>query len=503
MPPGTLIIRADASVAMGTGHVMRCLALAQAWQDQDGECIFALAEADLSIEERLRSERIEVVTITASTGSQQDAAQFVELAGKHHARWAVVDGYRFDIEYQRTLKAAGLKLLLVDDTGHAGGYVADIVLDQNAHANEKCYQRREPYTRLLLGSRYAMLRREFKPWREWKREIALLARKVLVTVGGADSDNVTARIIHALRLLADHNLESTIVVGGSNPHGDCLDKEVQDTGGAIRLLRNALNMPELMANADVAISAAGTSCWEMCFLGLPAVLIDVAENQTPVARELDRQGIAIHAGSSHPVTPQAIAVQLKLLLASPERRAAMSERGRRLVDSSGAKRVVSAMSGMGLRLRRAQPGDCELLWQWVNDREVRENSFSTDTITSETHREWFISKLADPNSVLYMALDMNNGPVGQVRYDIEGSRALISISLAARFRGKGHGSGLLALAVEELFQSTRATVIDAYVKPTNEASLRVFKRAGFRRQDGVSFAGRPAVHFTLEKNRSS
>ena len=98
MPPGTVIIRADASVAMGTGHVMRCLALAQAWQDEGGECIFAMAEASPSLEERVRSEKIEIVTITASPGSPQDAAQFAELAGKHHACWVVVDGYQFDVE---------------------------------------------------------------------------------------------------------------------------------------------------------------------------------------------------------------------------------------------------------------------------------------------------------------------------------------------------------------------------------------------------------------------
>src|ERR1700690_3184416 len=133
MPPGTLILRADASVAMGTGHVMRCLALAQSWQDEGGQGIFAMAEPDPSLEERVRSEGIGVVTIVASAGSQQDLSQFVDLAGTHHASWVVVDGYQFDVEYQRSLKAAGLKVLLIDDTGHAGAYVADVVLDQNAH----------------------------------------------------------------------------------------------------------------------------------------------------------------------------------------------------------------------------------------------------------------------------------------------------------------------------------------------------------------------------------
>ena len=348
-----------------------------------------------------------------------------------------------------------------------------------------------------------MLRREFKPWRDWKREIAPVGRKVLVTVGGTDPENVTGRVLHALRLLADDHLEATIVVGGSNPHGDGLEQEADRGRAAIRLLRNALNMPELMANADVAISAAGTTCWEMCFLGLPAVLIDVAENQTPVAQELDRLGIATHAGSSHEVTPDSIAGRLQALLSSQAQRAEMSARGRRLVDGCGSERVVAAMRAADLRLRRFQPEDCELLWEWANDREVRASSFSGDIITRERHQEWFRARLADPNAFLFLALDLHNQPVGQVRYDIEERRALVSISLAAGFRRQGYGSILLARAVEELFRNSSATAIDAYVKPTNEASLRVFTRAGFQRQEGATFAGQPAVHFTLEKNRFS
>ena len=166
MPPATLVLRADASIAMGTGHVMRCLALAQAWQDQGGECIFAMAESTEGAEERIRREKFEVIILAESPGSPQDAERVVELALARHAAWVVLDGYQFEVEHQRRLKAAGVKLLVVDDTAHVGAYAADLVLDQNAHATEDFYARRESYTQLLLGPRYALLRREFKPWRE-------------------------------------------------------------------------------------------------------------------------------------------------------------------------------------------------------------------------------------------------------------------------------------------------------------------------------------------------
>ena len=505
MAAGNLMIRADAGIAMGMGHVMRCIALAQAWQDRGGKCIFVMAETTAATEERVRAENFEVVRVSAPAGSAQDAALLVELALARQASWMVVDGYQFDVEYQRKLKASGVKLLVVDDTGHAGAYVADLVLDQNAQAAEDFYRQREPYTRLLLGARYAMLRREFKPWRDWKREPAPRVRKVLVTVGGSDPDNLTLTIMRALRLLAEEDLEATVVVGGSNPHGEVLEQEIGRMDGAIRLLKNASNMPELMAGADVAVSAAGSTCLEMCLLSLPAVIIDVAENQRPAAEELNRLGIAIHAGSVRDVTAESIATQSKGFLIPRELRAEMSRRGRELVDGQGADRVVAVMQPQQISLRLVEKSDCRLLWQWANDPGTRASSFSTQMIPWEQHQAWFEDKLRDPNCLMMIGENAEGSPIGQIRLDLRsglrsGREGEIDVSVSPDARGTGLGTQLIELGVREAFARTEAECVHAFIRPGNKASIRAFEGAHFLKLGEDVVKLQPALHFCRSRD---
>src|ERR1700730_17732689 len=133
---------------------MRGLALAQGWQDAGGQVVFVMAESTPALDERLRSEGMEIVLLEASSNSVQDAREVAALARDRNAAWVVVDGYGFDSEYQRNLKNAGLKLLFVDDLGQCKHHFADLILDQNVQASDKMYANREPYTRLLLGPRY-------------------------------------------------------------------------------------------------------------------------------------------------------------------------------------------------------------------------------------------------------------------------------------------------------------------------------------------------------------
>lgn len=498
MVEGTLLIRADANLAMGTGHVMRCLALAQSWQDAGGSVAFAMADPCAWARERLSKESVETLRISTAPGSEEDARQTAVLARQH--AWVVVDGYQFGVEYQRTLKSEGFKVLFLDDYGHAGHYCADLVLNQNVSADESAYEQREPYTRLLLGPRYCLLRREFNAWRSWRREIAPSGHRVLVTMGGSDPENVTERVIAALNLIDDDELESTVLVGGNNGRSELLERAA-GVGKKIVLRRDVLNMAELMVWADVAVSGAGTTCWEMCRLGLPALLIDLAENQTPLARELDRRGCAIHMGGPRDVSSEMLATQVARLLRSNENRRAMSVRCQELVDGEGARRVVSALQGSGLRIRRAQESDSRLLWEWANEAQVRAASFSSEPIPWATHVAWFAEKLLQEKCHVFIAEDNEETPIGQIRFDTRTDGDFeIDISVSKEWRGRGLAVPLIQQAARLILNGGPHARLHAFVKAENVVSVRAFEKGGFKRVGIDQVQGNAAIHLIYEEN---
>lgn len=338
-----LLIRVDASTEIGTGHVMRCLALAQAWQDTQGQAIFVMANPIPALEERIKSEGMEVIFLTAEPGSLADAHETTALAHQFPVNWVVVDGYHFGAEYQKTIKNFGLCLLFIDDYGHAEHYYADFVLNQNISAEEQWYQHREPYTQLLLGNRYALLRREFWQWQGWQRTIPPIAKKVLVTLGGADPDNVTLKVIQALQLVEVDELEAVIVVGGSNPHYETLEMAVQNSRFPMRLQRNVTNMPELMAWVDMAISAGGSTCWELAFMGLPSILLILAENQRAIAQKQNLIGSAVSLGWHEQILVETIAESVTVICGDYNRRLQLKQITQNLISGNGSFEILNRL----------------------------------------------------------------------------------------------------------------------------------------------------------------
>lgn len=347
--PQSLVFRVDAGAQVGLGHAMRCLALAQAWQDGGGAPLFVINPGIPDLEGRLKAESVEVVHQSGQVVDLEDAENTVYHARLAGASWVVVDGYSFNAEYQKHVKDAGLHVLFIDDYGHAGVYYADVVLNQNIYAQEQFYTRRAPHTHLLLGSRYTLLRREFWRWQRWQRVVSKRARKILVSLGGGDCSGGTLKVARALHEVgAAHDLEVLILIGAANPHYESLRHATEDSCFPLRIERWVSDMPALLEWADVAISAGGTTCWELAFMGLPALTIIMADNQLLVANALAEANVVRNLGRHETLERDDLVSALLSLLSDFPLRAEMSQRGRTLVDGKGAERVLSCLQAKTL-----------------------------------------------------------------------------------------------------------------------------------------------------------
>ncbi|MGV8042522.1 MAG: UDP-2,4-diacetamido-2,4,6-trideoxy-beta-L-altropyranose hydrolase [Thermoanaerobaculaceae bacterium] len=503
MKPAKLLVRADASAEIGTGHVMRCLALAQAWQFRGGAVVFVSSSCPEPLAARVAAEGMSITRISAAAGSGDDIAATMAVAHSTGARWAVVDGYRFGPEFVQTLGESGLRVLEADDCGPARPWSSDWVLNQNIYAEEAMYPERAGSTRLLLGPKYALLRREFWRLRGHRRVVRREASRVLVTLGGGDPRNVTGLVLESIAGLIGGGVEVVAAIGAANPNQGQLQTLATGLGPQARIAVDAQDMTDLYLWADVAITGGGSTCWETAFAGLPSIILVLAENQSGVAKGLAESGFAINAGRVELANRGDLPGTVERLLKDRPQREEMTASGQRLVDGHGSERVITAMQGHDFWLRPAQAADCEILWLWANDPVTRANSFSSDAIQWETHVSWFAARLGDPNSQIFIASsNLTDQPIGFIRFDRENEDATISIAVAPEFRGKGLARGMISLASRRYLAESSARRIHAYIRPENSASIKVFAESGYAEADRTRTRGEEALHFVLEEGRT-
>jgi UDP-2,4-diacetamido-2,4,6-trideoxy-beta-L-altropyranose hydrolase len=499
-----LLVRTDADSRLGIGHMMRCLALAQVWRQKHGPVTFLGRLESKPLQERLAREGCGIIPLAGyPSPSHAVEAMLAQVPTPQEPgdAWCVVDGYHFDIAHHRALRQAGFKVVVIDDNAHLPAYEADIIVNQNIHAAKLRYRcNSDPV--LLFGTQYALLRQEFLCARQGRRLPERPCRRLLVALGGADPGNVSLMVLEALqRLSRNHlaDLEVRVVVGPANPHLAALMGELTTLPFVCNLVSASNDIPTLMTWADVAISAAGSTCWELAYLGVPFGTIVVADNQKQVADELATAGVAVHFGRARELTSEKLAAPIASLMANPDQRRMMVEHGRGLVDGQGATRVVEAMALAGLRFRPVTESDRQLLFRWVNDPVVRKNSFHSQTIAWEDHCAWFAAKVRDPACVMFMAVLGGGRPLGLARFDIQNHSAIVSVSIAAEFRGRGLGSGVIRMACETFFAARPVTQVNAYIKQDNVASQHVFAKAGFTRKPDVPYQEETAVMMSLSR----
>lgn len=351
----TLVIRANASESIGHGHVMRCLALAQSWQELVGPALYVLNSQADTLQEKLQQQGIRTVFIDAALGSDEDARQTLAIAEAEFGQAIIADGYEFDAQYQRLLTESKRPLLVLDDYGHAGHYAADLVVNQNAGPETSLYDNCGEQTKLLLGPKYALLRKEFtectrqcesKPVSQKDQSI-----NVLITTGGVGDPATTEKILQALKLIdwQEQQLAVRLVLGRHKAHNYLLEL-VKTVPGKVAVHEVISDMPEAMNWADVAITAGGTTLWELAFSGVPAIAIILSENQRQQVEHLAQRDVLISAGWHEDLRPAQLAAVLGGLVSNAALRSAMSSNGRRLVDGKGARRVIQALQ-LELKIR--------------------------------------------------------------------------------------------------------------------------------------------------------
>ncbi len=476
---------------------MRCLALAQAWRKHcKGKVVFLSGLEGPALRQKLIGKGFEVIDILQTHPHPDDLKQVLSTVGppSDGEVWLALDGYHFDPEYQKAVRGSGTKLLVVDDNAHLERYHCDLLLNQNLYADTLSYNC-DAETKLLLGTKYAMLREEFFGRRDEQRSVPEQARRLLVTMGGADPDNVSGKVLSALKLLGMPDLEVKIVVGAANPHIETLRSGIKDIGFSCELLHAVEDMPAVMHWTDLTISAGGGTCWELAYMGLPFLVVILAENQKKNAAALAGADAAVNLGWHDSQSAEKLAQTLQEVIGSRKQRSLLIENVKRLVDGKGAHRIVMEMVPPSLNLRKVADRDCQMLFQWVNDPVVRKASFRSREISWEEHKEWFQGKLDDPACLFYIAETSGREPVGQVRFDITGNKATISASICEQFRGLGMGGSLLRLACEKAIEETGGTVgtIEALIKQENTPSQKAFQQAGFEIVSEISHCGVPTV----------
>jgi UDP-2,4-diacetamido-2,4,6-trideoxy-beta-L-altropyranose hydrolase len=360
----TIVFRTDSSLQIGSGHVMRCLTLADELRQRGANVMFICREHPANLIGLIQSKGYQVISLKQAENEYvvapedvgqaawlsvswgQDAADTIAALGDTRPQWLIVDHYAIDRHWEEMLRPRVGKIMVIDDTADRC-HDCDLLLDQNLYQNlANRYDGLVPdQCSKLLGPRYALLRREFINARGNLRQRDGSVRRILIFVGGSDPGNETSKALEAIRSLNRPDIALDAVVGGTNPH----QEEIKTL---CALLQNATyhhqvsNMAELMMLADLAIGAGGSATWERCFVGLPSITLVIAENQAETTEEVAKSGATWCLGYSANVSVERLANAIRLALQRPSDLKEMAEKATQIMGGAmfeGYSQILSAI----------------------------------------------------------------------------------------------------------------------------------------------------------------
>jgi len=390
--------------------------------------------------------------------------------------WVVVDHYNLAATWETAVRRNS-RVLAIDDLART--HACDVLLDQNFHPDGvRRYAGLVPMEcKLLIGPHHALLRPEFAQARPSVAARDGDVRQVLVFLGGMDADNVTEQALLALQQTAGDEVAVDVVIGATHPALERLQAMCAEQH-QFRCHVQTSDMAGLLARADLAVGAGGSATWERCALGVPTLGLCLADNQREVLRHGGRNGF-VYAPDLAANDAPSIAVHLRALFGNSGLRHHLSRTGLELVDGRGAQRVAAALLSRDITMRNALRDDAQRLHAWRNDPAVRRVSHDPTEISLAEHLRWFEGVLGSPSRHLLIG-ERAGTPIGVVRFDADGTSALVSIYLAPERIGHGDGAALLQAAETWLKrEQPHIRLLTAQVRAGNAASHRLFAQSGY------------------------
>ncbi len=370
-------VRTDAAVHIGTGHVMRCLTLADQLRASGAEVVFVCREHQGHLCSFIEIKGYRVARLPQAQGAggsdagdqpsprrlpenkqsyaawlgvdwTLDAKQTLAVLGEGVWDWLIVDHYGLDGRWHGTMRQRCRRVMVIDDLAE-GWYDCDLLLNQNLGSREADYANGvSPGCRILAGAKYALLRPEFSAMRATslaRRERPQL-KQLLLSMGGVDRHNATGAVLAALKNCAlPPDCRITVAMGAQAPWLEAVRKTAASVRWDTRVLCDAANMAQLMTVSDLAIGAAGSSSWERCCLGLPTLTVVVAANQAQAAEYLEGVGATINLGFADQLAAP-LAEAVDRIGADLDLLRVMSAAAANVVDGRGTTEVAQRVLGL-------------------------------------------------------------------------------------------------------------------------------------------------------------
>jgi len=502
-----VLIRVDAAIEIGSGHVMRCLTLADELHSEGVEVHFICRDFPGQMADLIRRRGHAVTLLPApdvgyeprvddpmhahwlGLSWERDAEDVERLLEGNRADWLIVDHYAIDRRWHKRLRSLSDRIMVIDDLADRK-LDCDLLLDQTYGRSEDAYRPLTPNCcELLVGARYALLRPEFarlRPDALDKRDRFGAINCIMVSMGSMDPDNVTAQVLEVLALV-DWPAKPlvNVVLGGSAPHLQAVKEQSDANNLQINILTDVADMADLMLEADLAIGAGGTTSWERCCMGLPALVAGVAQNQREVLRQLGKDGAMIDLGCCSNLSIAGTVEVIGRLLSDNHLLHEMSNKAFTICDGLGVHWVgltlypLRTYDGKNVRMRDIHIGDAGIIYRWQQAPETRRYANNPQVPAWEEHVNWMEGKIQEIGSYFWMIM-YGEMPAGVLRLDPmlgpDGETGLlISIFVAPEMYRLGLGRCALTIT-QRTFPND---ILFAEILPTNRASRALFESVGF------------------------